>query len=62
MPATFRAAIGRPAVTGALAIACPKAGCLAEPGQPCTSGRGRTRAPHEARTAAAPKRGEEPRA
>ncbi|MEV4863232.1 zinc finger domain-containing protein [Streptomyces ossamyceticus] len=62
MPDSFRAAIGRPAVTGALAIACPQAGCLAEPGHPCTSGRGRTRAPHEARTAAAPTRGEEPRA
>jgi hypothetical protein len=62
MPATFRAAIGRPAVTGALSIACPQAGCLAEAGQSCTTQKGRTRAPHDARTAAAPKRGEEPRA
>ncbi|MCL6733329.1 hypothetical protein [Streptomyces neyagawaensis] len=61
MPDSFRAAIGRPAVTGALSIACPQAGCLAEAGQACTTQRGRTRAPHDARTAAAPKRGEEPR-
>ncbi|MFJ7049007.1 hypothetical protein ACIQVC_37215 [Streptomyces sp. NPDC101112] len=61
MPATFRAAIGRPAVTGALSISCPQAGCLAEAGQSCTTAKGRTRAPHDARTAAAPKRGEEPR-
>jgi hypothetical protein len=61
MPAEFRAAIGRRTVTGALVIACPQAGCLAEAGQACTTQRGRTRAPHDARTAAAQTRGEESR-
>ncbi|MGW0821790.1 zinc finger domain-containing protein [Streptomyces sp. NPDC002845] len=54
MPADFRAATGRHLVTGALAIACPTPGCLAEEGQPCTTPRGRRRTtPHTARTTAA---------
>lgn len=61
MPDSFRTATGRRAVTGALSITCPQAGCLAEEGQQCTTPRGRTRAPHDARTAAAKPRGEEPR-
>ncbi|WP_217545606.1 hypothetical protein [Streptomyces sp. GbtcB6] len=54
MPASFRAAVGRAPLTGALEIACLEPGCLAEEGQPCQSKRGRRRAePHTARTAAA---------
>lgn len=59
MPAGFRTAVGRAQLEGALAIACPQPGCLAEEGQPCTTQRGRRRAPHEARTTAAETRGEE---
>jgi hypothetical protein len=59
MPAEFRRAAGRAPAEGALAIACPQPGCLAEEGQPCTTQRGRRRAPHEARTTAAETRGEE---
>jgi hypothetical protein len=58
MPASFRAAAGRAPLTGALKIPCPVAGCLAEEGQPCTSPRGRRRAPHTDRAAAA-QRGKE---
>ncbi|MDX3202095.1 hypothetical protein [Streptomyces scabiei] len=54
MPDHIRAQLGRTDHSGALAVACPQAGCLAEEGQPCTSKKsGRRRAPHEARTAAA---------
>jgi len=53
MPADFRAAIGRPALTGALTIPCPEPGCVAGEGQSCTTKQGRRRAPHEAREAAA---------
>ena len=53
MPDQIRAQLGRTTNTGALAIACPQPGCLAEAGQPCTSGRGRRRDPHEARLDAA---------
>ncbi|MBP5922141.1 MULTISPECIES: zinc finger domain-containing protein [Streptomyces] len=53
MPDQIRAQLGRTTTTGALAVACPQTGCLAEAGQPCTSGRGRRRDPHEARTTAA---------
>ncbi|MDX3634294.1 hypothetical protein PV728_29335 [Streptomyces europaeiscabiei] len=59
MPDQIRAQLGRTDHTGALAIACPQPGCLAEPGQPCTSKGGRRRAPHEARTIAAQTRGTE---
>ncbi|MFC7906426.1 zinc finger domain-containing protein [Streptomyces nigra] len=60
MPAEFRAAVGRAALTGALTVACPVSGCAAEEGQPCTSPRGRRRRePHSDRTAAADMRGEE---
>ncbi|MFR0354122.1 zinc finger domain-containing protein [Streptomyces sediminimaris] len=60
MPAAFRAAIGRPALTGALTIACPAPGCLADEGQPCTTPRGRRRTtPHTARAAVAQLREEE---
>ncbi|MEU6376766.1 hypothetical protein [Streptomyces sp. NPDC046909] len=60
MPAEFRTAVGRAGRTGALTIACPAPGCLAEEGQPCTTPRGRRRAePHTARTASAQTRGEE---
>ncbi|MFM9595714.1 hypothetical protein ACKI1J_24360 [Streptomyces scabiei] len=59
MPDHIRAQLGRTTDTGALAVACPQTGCLAEEGQPCTSGRGRRRDPHEARTAAAQTRGTE---
>ncbi|MBE4790977.1 hypothetical protein [Streptomyces caniscabiei] len=59
MPDQIRAQLGRTDHTGALAIACPQTGCLAEPGQPCTSKGGRRRAPHEARTIAAQTRGTE---
>lgn len=60
MPDHIRAQLGRTDHSGALAVACPQAGCLAEAGQPCTSKKsGRRRAPHEARTAAAETRGTE---
>lgn len=60
MPAEFRTAINRAPVTGALTIACPVPGCLAEEAQPCKTPRGRRRAtPHTARTAAADTRAEE---
>ena len=59
MPEQIRAQLGRTKDTGALAIACPQPGCLAEAGQPCTTGRGRRRDPHDARTTAARTRGEE---
>ncbi|MEU1478934.1 hypothetical protein [Streptomyces sp. NPDC005760] len=60
MPAEFRSAVGRAELTGALTVACPVRGCLADEGQPCTSPRGRRRAePHTDRTAAAAVRGEE---
>jgi hypothetical protein len=62
MPDQIRAQLGRTQNTGALAIACPQTGCLAEAGQPCTTGRGRRRDPHDARTTAAQTRGEEHRA
>ena len=53
MPDQIRAQLGRTTNTGALAVACPQTGCLAEAGRPCTSGRGRRRDPHEARLDAA---------
>jgi hypothetical protein len=59
MPDHIRAQLGRTNHAGALAIACPQPGCLAEEGQPCTSGRGRRRDPHDARTTAAQTRGTE---
>lgn len=60
MPASFRAAVGRAELTGALTIPCPESGCYADEGQPCTTPRGRRRSePHDARTAAADKPGEE---
>ncbi|MDT7847242.1 hypothetical protein [Streptomyces justiciae] len=59
MPDSFRAAIDRAAPTGALSIPCPEPGCLAGTGQCCTSGRGRTRAPHASRETAAAQGGEE---
>ncbi|MBK3572629.1 hypothetical protein JHN63_02075 [Streptomyces sp. MBT65] len=60
MPPSFRASVGRAALTGALTIPCPEPGCLADEGQPCHSQRGRRRAePHSARTAAAGQRAEE---
>ncbi|WP_046916421.1 zinc finger domain-containing protein [Streptomyces stelliscabiei] len=59
MPDQIRAQLGRTTTTGALAIACPQEGCVAQEGQPCTSKAGRRRAPHDARTAAAEQRGEE---
>lgn len=59
MPDQIRAQLGRTTTTGALAIACPQTGCLAEAGQPCTTGRGRRRDPHDARTTAAQTRGTE---
>jgi hypothetical protein len=61
MPDQIRAQLGRTKNTGALAIACPQAGCLAEEGQACTTGRGRRRDPHDARTTAAHTHGEETR-
>ncbi|MDX3294655.1 hypothetical protein PV569_13155 [Streptomyces scabiei] len=59
MPDHIRAQLGRTTDTGALTVACPQTGCLAEPGQPCTSSAGRRRAPHDARTTAAQTRGTE---
>ncbi|MFJ3794980.1 hypothetical protein ACIPSJ_01690 [Streptomyces sp. NPDC090088] len=60
MPESFRTAVGRAPLTGALEITCPEPGCLAEEGQACQSKRGRRRAePHTARTVAAQARGEE---
>ncbi|MDX2520552.1 MULTISPECIES: hypothetical protein [Streptomyces] len=59
MPDQIRAQLGRTTNTGALAIACPQEGCVAQEGQPCTSKAGRRRAPHDARTTAAQTRGEE---
>jgi hypothetical protein len=53
MPDQIRAQLGRTQHTGALAIACPQEGCLAQEGQACTSKAGRRRAPHDARTTAA---------
>ncbi|MER7930522.1 hypothetical protein ABTY96_46690 [Streptomyces sp. NPDC096057] len=62
MPASFRAAVGRSAPTGALTVPCPEPGCLTDKGQPCQSQRGRRRAqPHAARKAAADQRAEETR-
>ncbi|EGX60138.1 hypothetical protein SZN_09456 [Streptomyces zinciresistens K42] len=59
MPDEFRSAVGRAPVTGALGIACPEQGCVAEEGQPCTTPRGRRRRePHTARAAAAAARTE----
>ncbi|WP_406157692.1 hypothetical protein [Streptomyces canus] len=60
MPAEFRSAVGRAELSGALTVACPVRGCLADEGQPCTTPRGRRRTePHTDRTAAAAARGEE---
>jgi hypothetical protein len=59
MPAAFRAAVGRDQAAEDLSKPCPEPGCLAGVGQACRSQRGRRRAPHDARTAAAPTRGEE---
>ncbi|MFI1723885.1 hypothetical protein [Streptomyces sp. NPDC020489] len=53
MPDGFRAAVGRAEPIGALSVPCPHPGCPAAKGQACTSERGRARAPHAARAAAA---------
>ncbi|MDT0476215.1 hypothetical protein RM863_29230 [Streptomyces sp. DSM 41014] len=53
LPPAVRSAVGRPDLAGALAIACPEPGCPAGEGQACTTGRGRRRGPHTARTTAA---------
>lgn len=53
MPDQIRTQLGRTKDTGPLAVACPQPGCLAEEGQSCTTGRGRRRDPHDARTTAA---------
>ncbi|MFC5217283.1 hypothetical protein [Streptomyces coerulescens] len=58
MPDAFRDAVGRTGPTGALSIPCPADGCVAREGQPCTTSKGRRRAPHEDRTAAAAARAE----
>jgi len=59
MPDHFRAAVGRPALSGALTIPCPESGCLAAEGQSCTTQKGRRRDPHQARETAAAPRDEE---